>query len=308
MSAESNQMATTTAPAPVHDDQRHADGQGSSMPARLVEPVVVEASRGLFRLRLGELMRYHELLFFLTWRDIKVRYKQTALGFAWAVLQPLLTMVVFTIFFGRVAGIEPPNDIPYTVFSLAAIVLWMFFANSLINSSASLVASASMLTKVYFPRLAIPIATTLGGAIDFGVAFLLLFVFMAAYGVAPTEGIVAAPVSVLIVFVSAIGVGLLLSALNVRFRDVRFVVPVLVQLWMLTSPIAYSASSLEQPWITLYGLNPIAGAVETFRWGMLGAPAPPLSMVVVSTLSAFALLGLGAIVFGRMERDFADVV
>jgi lipopolysaccharide transport system permease protein len=301
----SEMAPNTTTAAAKKPPSPHDDGAGAVH--RLSEPIVIERSRGLLRLDVRELLLYHELFFFLTWRDVKVRYKQTALGVAWAVLQPLLTMVVFTIFFGRVAKISS-GDVPYPIFALAAIVLWTFFANSLSNSSQSLVASATMLTKVYFPRLAIPTATTFGGIVDFGVAFLLLFAFMAGYGIAPTAGIVAAPVAVLIVVFAAIGVGLFLSAVNVRFRDVRFVVPVLVQLWMLASPIAYSASSLQQPWITLYGINPIAGAVETFRWGMLGSPAPPVSMVVVSCVSALAMLVGGLVVFSRMERGFADVV
>jgi lipopolysaccharide transport system permease protein len=285
-----------------------APGEMERGPRRLEEPLVAEKKTGVFRLDLKELWEQRELLFFLTWRDVKVRYKQTALGIAWAVLQPVLTMAVFIIFFNRVAGISS-GDVPYALFALAGIVLWTFFANSLTNASQSLVVSAGMLTKVYFPRVAIPTAICFGGVVDFVVAFGILLVAMAAYGLVPTAGaLVAVPLALAIILLSSLGVGLLLSALNVRFRDVRFVVPLFVQLWLLASPIGYPSTGLEQPWITLYGLNPIAGAVETFRWGLLGSPAPPVAMVAASAFSACLILSVGLLVFGRMEREFADVV
>jgi len=268
---------------------------------------VIERSSGWPSLRLDELIGARELLYFLTWRDVKVRYKQTALGVTWAVLQPLLTVVVFTLFFNRVANISS-GTIPYPVFSLAGLVPWLFFVGALTLSSASLVASANLLTKVYFPRLVIPIATTLTGLPDFLIGFVLLLIVMAAYGVAPAVWIVLLPLIFLIVLAAALGVSFWLSALNVTYRDVRYIVPIAAQLWLLATPIAYPVSGLHSPWNVLLGLNPMAGAVDAFRWALVGGPAPPVGMVALSAAVALALFVGGAYYFRGMERRFADVI
>jgi lipopolysaccharide transport system permease protein len=267
----------------------------------------IRPSRGWVALGLRELWEYRELLWFLVWRDIKVRYKQTALGASWAILQPIATMVVFSLFFGRLAGI-PSDGLPYPIFSFAALVPWTFFSQGLSQSANSLVGSQNLITKVYFPRLAIPIATVLAGLIDFALAFLVLVVMMLAYGIVPGPEIVALPPLLLLALVTALGAGLWLSALNVQFRDVRYVVPFLTQLWLFLTPIAYPSSLLEEPWRTIYGLNPMAGVVEGFRWALLGTPQPPGPMLAASVVAALALLASGAFYFRRMEKTFADVV
>lgn len=267
----------------------------------------IRPRRGRAPIDLASLWRYRELLYFLTWRDLKVRYKQTALGVTWAVLQPLLTVVVFTLFFNRVANISS-GTIPYPVFSLAGLVPWLFFVGALTLSSASLVASANLLTKVYFPRLVIPIATTLTGLPDFLIGFAMLLIVMAAYGVAPAVWIVLLPLIFLIVLAAALGVSFWLSALNVTYRDVRYIVPIAAQLWLLATPIAYPVSGLHSPWNVLLGLNPMAGAVDAFRWALVGGPAPPVGMVALSAAVALALFVGGAYYFRGMERRFADVI
>jgi lipopolysaccharide transport system permease protein len=269
--------------------------------------LVLERSTGWPSLRLRELWDARELLYFLAWRDVKVRYKQTALGVVWAVLQPLLTVVVFTLFFNRVANISS-GALPYPIFSLAGLVPWLFFANAVTVSSSSLVTSATVLTKIYFPRLAIPLATTLTGIPDLLVALALLLVVMPFYGVAPTMWIFLLPLIFLIVFAAALGVSLWLSALNVLYRDVRYVVPLAVQLWLLATPIAYPVSGLRSPWNVLLGLNPMAGAVAAFRWAVVGGDAPAAGMVALSAGVALALVVGGAYYFRAMERRFADVI
>lgn len=267
----------------------------------------IRPSRGWVALGLGELWEYRELLWFLVWRDIKVRYKQTALGAGWAILQPIATMVVFSLFFGRLAGM-PSDGLPYPIFSFAALVPWTFFSQGLAQSANSLVGSQNLITKVYFPRLSIPIATVLAGLVDFALAFLVLIVMMLAYGIFPGPEVLALPLLLLLALVTALGAGLWLSALNVQFRDVRYVVPFLTQLWLFLTPIAYPSSLLEEPWRTVYGLNPMAGVVEGFRWALLGTVRPPGPMLAASVLAALALLASGAFYFRRMEKTFADVV
>jgi lipopolysaccharide transport system permease protein len=267
----------------------------------------IRPSQGWVSLQLRELWQYRELLYFLTWRDVKVRYKQTLLGASWAIIQPFFTMVVFSLFFGKLA--EMPSDgIPYPIFCYAALVPWTFFANSLTQSSTSLVTSANLIKKIYFPRLAIPISTVLAGVVDFVLAFSVLLLMMVFYGVAPTWNIVWLPLLLLLAFVSALGVGLWLSALNVQFRDVKYVIPFLTQIWLFATPIAYPSSLLEEPWKTLYGLNPMVGVVEGFRWALLGADTAPGPVVAVSAAAAVCLLLGGAFFFRRMEKTFADVV
>lgn len=268
----------------------------------------ISPTRGRVSLQLKELWKFRELIYFLTWRDIKVRYKQTALGVAWAILQPLLTMLVFSLFFGRLAKV-PSDGIPYPVFALTGLVPWTFFSLSLTQSSNSLVTSANLIKKIYFPRLAIPIATVLAGIIDFALAFAFLLVAMLYFGITPTWRIVCLPVLVLLTVAASLGVGLWLSAFNVKFRDVRYALPFLSQFWMIATPVAYPSSLLKEPWQqTLYSLNPMVGVVEGFRWVLLGTATASASMVIVSSLVALGLLLSGAYYFRHMERTFADVI
>lgn len=270
-------------------------------------PTVIQPSSGWSPPDLGELWRYRELLYFLIWRDVKVRYKQTVLGASWAVLQPFLTMVVFSLFFGNLAGI-PSDGVPYPVFSYAALVPWTFFAHGLTQSAESLVVSQNLLKKVYFPRLAIPAGTILAGGVDFVIAFVVLLGMMAFYGITPTGAVVWIPALLLLALVTSLGVGLWVSALNVLYRDVGYIVPFIVQLWLFATPIAYPSSMLPEPWRTLYGLNPMAGVVEGFRWALLGTETAPGPIVAVSAVAAVVILVGGGFYFRRMERTFADEV
>ncbi|HEX5719028.1 MAG TPA: ABC transporter permease [Thermoanaerobaculia bacterium] len=267
----------------------------------------IRPSRGWVALNLRELWEYRELLWFLVWRDVKVRYKQTVLGAGWAILQPVATMVVFSLFFGRLAGM-PSDGLPYPIFSFAGLVPWTLFSQGLSQSANSLVGSHNLITKVYFPRLAIPISTVLAGLVDFALSFLVLLVMMFAYGIVPGPEVLALAPLLLLALVTALGAGLWLSALNVQFRDVRYIVPFLTQLWLFLTPIAYPSSLLGEPWRTVYGLNPMAGVVEGFRWALLGTGEPPGAMLAASVLAALALLASGALYFRRTERTFADVI
>lgn len=271
-------------------------------------PVIrITPSKGWVDLRLKDLWAYRELLYFLVWRDVKVRYKQTALGAAWAILQPLFTMLIFSIFFGRLAKM-PSDGIPYPVFAFTGLVPWTFFANGLSQSSNSLVQNANLLTKVYFPRLALPLATVLSGVVDFALSMVVLVGIMMYYGVQVTANILWLPALLLLALATALGVGLWLSALNVEYRDVRYTVPFLTQVWLFATPIAYPSSLLPEPWRTLYGLNPMVGVVEGFRWALLGAATRPGWMIAASSAAALVLLVSGAYYFRRMEDTFADVV
>jgi len=254
-----------------------------------------------------ELWEYRELLFFFAWRDIKVRYRQTVMGVLWAIIQPFFTMVIFSLFFGRLANI-PSDGVPYPIFSFTALVPWTFFANALAQASNSLVFNANMIKKIYFPRLALPIATVLAGVIDFALAFIVLLGIMLYYGLAPTVNIIWLPLFALLALVTSIGVSLWLAAMNVQFRDVRYTIPFLTQAWLFVTPIAYPSSLLPEPWRTLYGLNPMAGVVEGFRWALLGTDTAPGKMIIVSALVAVILLVSGAFYFRRMEQSFADVL
>ncbi|HEX6199625.1 MAG TPA: ABC transporter permease [Thermoanaerobaculia bacterium] len=276
---------------------------------------VIEPRRGWISLGLGELWEYRELLYFLTWRDVKVRYKQTVLGAAWAVLQPFLTMVVFSLFFGRLAGI-PSDDLPYPLFSYAALVPWSFFAAGLAQSSNSLVGSANLIRKIYFPRLVVPISSVLSGLVDFAISFVVLVGVMMpwfhytapGYSFSLSLDVLWLPLLLVLSLVTALGVGLWLSALNVQFRDVRYTVPFLVQLWLFATPIAYPSSLLAEKWQIVYALNPMVGVVEGFRWALLGTDTAPGPLIAVSSVAAVVLLVTGALYFRRMERTFADVV
>jgi homopolymeric O-antigen transport system permease protein len=284
------------APLPVEK------GNSTSTPV-----IYIKRSRGLVSLRLGELWQYRELLYFLVWRDVKVRYKQTALGIAWAVVQPFFTMVIFSLFFGRLAKV-PSDGVPYPLFAYCALVPWGFFANGLNMGSNSLVESANLIRKVYFPRLAIPIATVLSGGVDFLVSFLLLVGMMVYYGRMPGVDAVWLPLLLLLGLVTALGVSLWLSALNVQYRDVRYTIPFLTQIWMFATPIAYPSSLVPEGWRALYGLNPMVGVVEGFRWALLGTATRPGPMLIVSSLAAVMILLTGAMYFRYTEKTFADVV
>ena len=268
---------------------------------------VIVPSSGWPHVPVRELWASRELIGFLVWRDIKLRYKQTLLGATWAVIQPVLTMVVFSLFFGRLAGV-PSDGVPYPVFSFAALVPWTLFSFGLTQATQSVVGSQHLITKVYFPRLAIPLAAVLSGVVDFVLAFVVLLAMMAAFGIAPTSHIVWLPFFTALALVAALGAGLWLSALNVEYRDVRYAVPFLTQLWLFATPIAYPGSLLHEPWRTLYGINPMAGAVEGFRWALLGTPPVPAGMTAISVAATIVMLAGGVLYFQRMERSFADVV
>jgi len=266
-----------------------------------------QPSKGWAWPKLRELWEFRELLYFFAWRDIKVRYKQTVMGASWAILQPFLTMVIFSLFFGRLANV-PSDGLPYPIFSYAALVPWTFFVNALTQASNSLVVNANMIKKIYFPRLALPIATVVAGVLDFALAFIVLLLMMLFYRMVPTTNIIWLPLFVLLALVTSLGVSLWLSAMNVQFRDVRYTIPFLTQAWFFLTPIAYPSSMLSEPWKTLYGLNPMAGVVEGFRWALLGSGTAPGPMLIVSSAVALVLLISGAFYFRRMEQSFADVL
>jgi len=264
-------------------------------------------SSGWTSLKLNELWEYRELVYFLTWRDIKVRYKQTVLGAGWAIIQPFMTMVVFSLFFGSLAKI-PSDGIPYPVFSFTALVPWTFFSNGLSQASNSLVGNANLIQKVYFPRLAAPLAAVLAGFVDFVLASIVLLGIMFFYGIVPTANIIWLPFFLILVVITSLGVSLWLSAMQVQFRDVRYLVPFLTQLWLFATPVAYPSSLLSEPWRTLYGINPMTGVIEGFRWALLGTNTAPGPIIIISSLVALALLVSGAFYFRKMERTFADVI
>lgn len=270
--------------------------------------MIIKSSRGWSFPDVSELWKYRELVYFFTWRDIKVRYKQTALGAAWAVIQPFFTMVVFTIFFGNFAGI-PSEGVPYPIFSFAALVPWTYFANSVTQASNSLVASKGITTKVYFPRLVIPVAVLFSGLPDLGISFAVLVAMMLYYGIFPAFTLLLVPLSTLFAMITALAVGLWLSALNVTYRDVGYAVPFFMQFWLFATPIAYPSTIVPKAWRPLYGINPMAGVVESFRWALLGTRGGGLStMLAVSVLLVLLLLVGGLLYFRRTERTFADIV
>lgn len=268
---------------------------------------IIQPTKGWQFINLGEIWRYKVLIYFLTWRDIKVRYKQTILGVAWAVIQPFFTMVIFSIFFGRLAKI-PSDGVPYPIFSYAALVPWSFFSYGLIQSTNSLVANSDLIRKIYFPRLVLPLSAVFSGVIDFVFAFIGLLIMMLFYGISPTINILWLPFLLLLTLVTSLGMGVWLTAMNVQFRDVRYTVPFLVQIWMFATPIAYPSSLLHEPWRTLYSINPMVGVVEGFRWALLGTRITIGPIFIVSTIMSFVLLISGVFYFRRMEKTFADVV
>jgi len=254
-----------------------------------------------------ELWEYRELLWLIVARDLKVRYKQTALGASWALLQPLATMAIFSLFFGRLVKV-PSDGVPYPLFALAGLVPWMYFSNALGQSSNSLVGCVSLITKVYFPRLILPLSSVLSGIADLCVGFALLFALTLYNGITPGVRLLALPAFVLLAVTTCLGVGLWLSAINVRYRDIRYITPFLIQFWMFATPVVYPSSLLSEPWRTLFAINPMVGVVEGLRWSILNTQTSPGSMVACSTAVAVTLLASGLVCFRRMERFFADVI
>ena len=290
---------------------KEATSDALTAPALDLPPLVVtviEPAHGWVPLRIRELWEYREVLYYLIWRDIKVKYRQTLIGAAWAIVQPLMTMVVFSVFLGKLAKV-PSDGAPYPLFAFAALVPWSFFANGLTQSATSLVASGNLITKVYFPRLLVPMARVLAGLPDIGLSFLVLLGLVAMYGrLQWTLALLWLPLMAILALLTAFGIGLWLSALNVQYRDIQHAVPFLVQIWLFATPIAYPSSLLAEPWRTIYGLNPMVGVVEGFRWGLLGTGRPPGIPLVVSTAAALVLVVSGAFFFRRVERTFADVI
>jgi len=266
----------------------------------------IQATSGWGSIKLSELWAYRDLVYFFIWRDLKVRYRQTILGASWAIIQPFFTMVIFSLFFGRLAQI-PSDDTPYPIWNYSAMVPWTFFANGLMQASNTLVLNANMLKKIYFPRLTLPVATVLAGLVDFVLAFMVLIIMMLYYRIYPTIHVVWLPVFLLMALFTSMGTSLWFSAMNVQFRDVKYMIPFITQAWLFLSPVVYPSSLLKEPWRTIYGLNPMAGVVEGFRWALLDTPAPG-SIIYLSSLISIILLVSGLYYFRRMERTFADVV
>ncbi len=271
------------------------------------QEIVIEPPRRFIDLQLADLWRYRDLLYFLTWRDVKVRYKQTALGAAWALLQPLLTMLVFSVIFGRLAGL-PSDGVAYPVFTFTALLPWQLFAYALTQSSTSLVTDQNLISKVYFPRLVIPISSVMAGLLDFAISFAVLLVLMLGYGVPFTWRLLVIPFLVAFAILTAISVGLWLSALNVKYRDVRYTLPFLTQFWLFATPVAYSSTLIPEQWRLLYSLNPMTGVIEGFRWAILGTETFVGPMILVSAGVVALLLFTGLVYFKKMEDQFADIV
>jgi lipopolysaccharide transport system permease protein len=290
----SNQSEPTAPASPASID----------LPAQPLVTIEPSGRWGVFNLR--DLWSYRELLYFLVWRDVKVRYKQTALGVAWAIIQPLFTMLIFTLFFGRLAGV-PSDNIPYPVFAYAGLLPWTFFANAVSNSGNSLVGSANLITKVYFPRMIIPAAAVGAGLVDLGISFIVLIPLMIYYGISVTRSFLMFPVVVLLTALLALGVGMWSSALNVKYRDVRFALPFLIQLWMFVSPVIYPTSFLPQRWRLLFAMNPMTGIIEGYRSALFGRIFN-WKAIAVATVITVAMLVYASFTFRRMEKSFADIV
>ncbi len=276
-------------------------------PAEALPITIIRPPRGWIALDLKELWQYRELLLFLAWRDVSVRYKQTALGAAWAIIQPFVAMVIFSVVFGELAKI-PSDDVPYPLFSYAALLPWQFFATALSGAASSLVNDEKLITKIYFPRLIIPVASVLPAAIDFLIAFVILLGMMLFYGVMPTWRVIWLPVFLLLAAVTALGVGLWLAAFNVQYRDFRYVIPFLLQVWMYASPVVYSSTIVPERWRLLFGINPMTGVIGGFRWALLGTETAPGPLVLISAATALIFLIIGAFYFRRLESSFADVI
>jgi lipopolysaccharide transport system permease protein len=280
----------------------------STAQARVPRPVVrIRPSAGWRALDFGELWQYRDLIYFLAWRDVKVRYKQTALGVAWAILQPLAAMVVFTVFLGALVHV-PSDGLPYALFAYVGLLPWTFFANAAAGASSSLVANTNLVSKVYFPRLAIPIAAVLAGLVDLGIGLVLLIGLLLFFGVNPAGGLLLLPVFVVLTVLAALAVGIWLSALDVQYRDVRYAIPFVIQVWLFATPVVYPASVVPEQYRAFYGLNPMAGVVEAFRWALLGRTDFPGPLLAVSIVVLAVVLVSGLFYFRRMERSFADVI
>ena len=269
--------------------------------------LIIETKKGLRWINFRELWHYRELLFFLVWRSVGVRYRQSVIGAGWAIIQPLMTMAVFTVIFGRFAKI-PSDGIPYPIFSYCALLPWTYFSRSLSGSSDSLVGSQNLITKVYFPRLILPLSDVLSGLVDFVIAFFILILMMFWYGIAPNWGVLLLPLFILMSMVTALGTGLWLTALNVKYRDIKFVVPFFVQVWMYGSPVIYSSTMIPEQFRSLYALNPMVGVIEGFRWALVGKAAPDWTMIAVSSTVVGIMLSSGLLYFRKMEKTFADII
>ena len=267
---------------------------------------IIKPSKGWLPVDLHELWEYRDLLYFFVWRDIKIRYKQTFLGFAWALIQPLLAMIIFTLFFGNLAKI-PSDGIPYPIFTYAALLPWTLFSESLTRSTNSMVTNANIIQKVYFPRVALPISSVLSPLLDFGIAFTILILMMVYYSIMPTTNIILLPAFILLAVITSLGIGLWTSALNAMYRDFQYVIPFIIQIWMYASPVVYPVSMIPEKYQFLYGLNPMAGVIEGFRWVVLGADAPK-SVIIVSVAISILILVSGAFFFQHMQKTFADEV
>lgn len=271
------------------------------------EVIILKPTRGWAALNLGELWLYRELIYFMTWRDLKVRYKQTVLGAAWAILQPFLSMVVFSVFFGRWLGV-PSGDVPYPVFSYTALLPWGLFSKAIADAGRSLVTNRAMITKVYFPRLTIPLASVLAGIVDFLIAFVVLLGMMWYYDLKITANVLTLPFFLLLALIASLGVGLWLSAMNVFYRDIGYIIPFLTQIWFYLSPIVYATSTVPEKLQPIYALNPMVGVIDGFRWALLGQEPAPGPLLIISSAVAVILLVSGVIYFRRVERTFADMV
>jgi len=281
--------------------------ESTAVETRGVPLTIITPPRGWLRLDLDEVWRYRELLYFFVWRDLKVRYKQTVIGAGWAVIQPAFTMIVFSLFFGVLAKM-PSGGVPYPIFYYSALLPWMYFANALTQATNSVVENQRMITKVYFPKILLPVSSVVSGLVDLGIAFLLLLVMMAWYRLPPTLAALWLPVFLLLAIASALAAGLWLAALNAIYRDVRYAVPFFVQFWMFASPVAYPSSLVPAEWRWLYGLNPMAGVIEGFRWALTGHGQPPSAILAASAVGVAVLLAGGLFYFRRMEGTVADVV
>lgn len=275
--------------------------------SRTAAPVtVIEPTKGWVPIDLHELWEFRDLLYFFTWRDIKIRYKQTILGFSWAIIQPLLAMLIFTLFFGKLANI-PSDGIPYPIFAYTALLPWTLFSESITRSTNSTVINANIIKKVYFPRIALPLSSVLSPLVDFAIAFTILILMMVYYGIAPTVNVFMLPVFLLLAVATSLGIGLWLSALNAMYRDFQYVVPFMVQIWMFASPVVYPASMIPEAYRWIYGLNPMTGVIEGFRWALLGTDAPG-SIILASVAISLLILVTGSFYFRRMQKTFADMV
>jgi len=279
----------------------------SHNPAITEPTVVIEPRKGVFHLDLKSIWEYRELLYFLVWRDLKLRYKQTSIGIGWTVLQPLIAMVIFTVIFGHFAKI-PSDGVPYPIFAFCGLLPWTYFATALNRCMVSVVADAQLVSKIFFPRLLLPIAGTISGVIDFFISLGLFLGLMVWYGFVVTWWLLTLPLFLMLALLTALAVGLWVSALNVRYRDVSYTIPFLIQVWMFASPVIYPVSMIPEKYRSLYSLNPMAGVIEGFRWALLGKANPDFSVMAVSVVVVIGVLAGGLVFFRRMERTFADIV